>query len=332
MTRYATFAGVGSYLPERLVPNDWFESRVDTSDAWIRDRTGIEARHFVAEGETTSDLATEAARRALASAAIPAEQLDLIVCATVTGDTNFPSTAIWIQRKLGVSCPAYDVNAACSGYSYAASTGTAFVTSGMADTVLVIGAESFSRIIDFTDRGTCILFGDGAGATVLTAADAPGVEGSILGADASAAEILWMPVGGTREPTTHESLDAGAQYVRMPNGREVFKRAVTEMSAACRELLDKSGYAVDEVDVLIPHQANARIMSAVVDRLKIDPAKAIVDVAEVGNTSAASIPIALDRAWRRGAIHTGDLVLLTSFGAGLTWGATLVRWTMPEAS
>ena len=329
MTRSATIAGVGSALPPRLVPNSWFETIVDTNDGWIRDRTGIEARHFADDGTNTSDLATEASRSALAAARIPAEQLDMLICATVTGDTIFPATAVWIQRKLGISCPAYDLNAACSGFSYGLTQATAFIESGMADAVIVIGAEIFSRIVDFTDRGTCILFGDGAGAAVMTASDVPGVEGSVLGADGRAAEILWMPAGGTRRPSTHETLDAGDQFVHMPNGREVFKRAVTEMAAACRELLEKSGYTIDDVDVLIPHQANARIMSAVVDRLGVDPAKAIVDVAEIGNTSAASIPIALDRAWRAGTIRQGDLVLFTSFGAGLTWGASLVRWTMP---
>ncbi len=332
MTRYATIAGVGSSLPPRLVPNSWFETIVDTNDQWIRDRTGIEARHFADPDVMTSDLGVEAAQAALDAAGVPAEQLDMIICATISGDTTFPSTAVWMQRKLGLSCPSFDVNAACAGFSYGLSAATAFVDSGMADTILVVGAEVFSRIIDYTDRGTCILFGDGAGAAVVRAGDAPGIEGAVLGADGGAAEILWMPAGGTRTPASHDTVEANDHTVRMPNGREVFKRAVTEMAAACRELLDKSDYTIDDVDVLIPHQANARIMSAVVDRLGLDPAKAVVDVAEVGNTSAASIPIALDRAWRAGRIHQGDLVLFTSFGAGLTWGATLVRWTMQEPS
>jgi 3-oxoacyl-[acyl-carrier-protein] synthase-3 len=330
VTRHATISGVGSYLPPRLVPNSWFENLVDTNDAWIRDRTGIAARHFADEGVDTSDLAVEASRSALEAAGADPQQLDMIVCATISGDTVFPATAVWVQDKLGVSCPAYDLNAACAGFSYGLSSATAFVGAGMADTVLVIGAEIFSRIIDFTDRGTCILFGDGAGAAVVQRSEAPGVEGSVLGADGGAAEILWMPAGGTRTPPSHQTVDAREHYVQMPNGREVFKRAVTEMASACRELLEKSGYTVDDVDVVIPHQANARIMSAVTDRLGVDPAKAIVDVEEVGNTSAASIPIALDRAWRAGGIRQGDLVLFTSFGAGLTWSATLVRWTMPE--
>ena len=330
VTRYAAITGVGSFLPPRRVPNTWFESFVETNDEWIRDRTGIEARHFAEDDVMTSDLAVRAAQQALDAAAVPPEQLDMIVCASITGDTVFPATAVWMQQKMGLSCPAFDVNAACAGFSYGLSTASAFVASGMADTVLLVGAEIFSRILDYTDRGTCVLFGDGAGATVVQASEVPGIEGAVLGADGTAAEILWMPAGGTRSPATHETVDAGEHRLRMPNGREVFKRAVTEMAASCRELLEKSGYTVDDVDLLIPHQANARIMSAVVDRLGIDPKKAIVDVADVGNTSAASIPIALDRAWRGGQVHPGDLVMLTSFGAGLTWGATLVRWTMAE--
>ncbi len=329
MTRHATIAGVGSSLPPRLVPNTWFESFVETNDEWIRERTGIEGRHFAEPDVQTSDLSVEAARAALESAGIEPGQLDMIVVATITGDTVFPATAVWVQQKLGVGCPAFDINAACAGFSYGLSAATAFITAGMADTILLIGAEIFSRILDYSDRGTCILFGDGAGAAVVTASESAGVEGSILGADGNAAEILWMPAGGTRTPASAETVAARDHTVRMPNGREVFKRAVTEMAASCRELLEKSGHTIDDVDVLIPHQANARIMSAVVDRLGIDPAKAIVDVADVGNTSAASIPVALDRAWRAGTIDQGDLVLFTSFGAGLTWGATLVRWTMP---
>ncbi len=330
MTRNATITGVGSALPPRVVPNDWFEDIIDTSDQWIRDRTGIEARHFADEGTVTSDLAVEAGRAALESAGVRPQQVDMIVVATTTGDMPFPSTAVWMQRKLGVSCPAFDVQAACAGFSYGLSTATAFVTAGMAETVLLVGAEVFSRILNFTDRGTCILFGDGAGAAVIQAAAQPGIIGTTLGADGSAAQILLVPGGGSSEPASHQTVDARRHTVAMPNGREVFKRAVTEMAAACRELLEKSGFTADDVDLLIPHQANARIMTAVAERLGVPAERAVIDVAEVGNTSAASIPIALDRAWRAGRIHEGDLVLFTSFGAGLTWGATLVRWTMAE--
>jgi 3-oxoacyl-[acyl-carrier-protein] synthase III len=329
VTRHATISGVGSSLPPRLVPNAWFESRIETSDEWIRDRTGIEARHFVEKGVVTSDLALEASTIALETAGIPPEQVGAIICASVTGDTPFPATAVWVQRKLGVRCPAFDVNAACAGFSYGLATATAFVESGVADTVLLIGAEVFSRILDFTDRQTCVLFGDGAGAAVIRASDRPGIEGTVLGADGTAAEILLMPGGGSREPATVETVRAERHRIQMPNGREVFKRAVTEMSAACREVLEKNGHAPDDVDLLIPHQANARIMKAVADRLGIPQERAVLDVAEVGNTSAASIPIALDRAYRAGRMRDGDLVLFTSFGAGLTWGATVMRWTMP---
>lgn len=327
--RHTTIAGVGSHLPERVVPNAWFEGLVETSDEWIRERTGIAQRRFASDGETTSDLAVVAARRALEDAGIAPEHVDLIVCATLTSDTPIPATAVWVQRKLGLSCPAFDVNAACAGFSYAMSTGAAFIGSGAAETVLVIGAEVLSRVLDFSDRTTCVLFGDGAGAVVLRPSDAPGVIGSVLGADGKAAEILIIPAGGSARPASPETVAARDHAIRMPAGREVFKRAVVEMASACRELLDKAGYTPADVDLLIPHQANARIMVAVAERLGIAPDRALVDVAEVGNTSAASIPIALDRAVRAGRLRPGDLVLLTSFGAGLAWGAALIRWTHP---
>ena len=330
MTRSATITGVGSTLPPRLVPNTWFEDKIDTNDEWIRERTGIEARHFVEEGVDTSDLVVEAAQAAMTTAAITPDQLDLIVVASVTGDTPFPATAVWAQEKLDVRVPAFDVNAACAGFSYGLASATAFVQAGMADTVLLAGAEIFSRILDFTDRTTSILFGDGAGAVIVQASDRPGIEGTVLGADGSAANILQMPAGGTRVPASHATVDARDHSIRMPKGREVFKRAVTEMAAACREILEKSEHTPADVDVLIPHQANARILVAVAERLGVPAERSILDVAEVGNTSAASIPIALARAWNAGRIKEGDLVLLTSFGAGLTWGATLVRWTMQE--
>jgi len=324
-------AGLGSVLPERVVSNEWFESFIDTSDEWIRERTGIRERRFAPDGQTTSDLATEATRRALQTAGIAPEQVDLLVCASLTGDTPIPSTAVWMQRKLEISAPAFDVNAACAGFSYAMSAATAFIESGQAETVVVAGAEILSRVMNFQDRSTCVLFGDGAGAVVLRRSEEPGVLGSVLGADGRAAEILIIPGGGSAQPPTHESLEAKGYTIHMPNGREVFKRAVVEMANACRQLLEKSGFGPEDVDLLIPHQANARIMVAVAERLKIPQERAVVDVESVGNTSAASIPIALDRAWRAGRVRTGDLVLLTSFGAGLAWGANLVRWTGPDA-
>jgi 3-oxoacyl-[acyl-carrier-protein] synthase III len=329
--RHATVAGLGSVLPERIVPNAEFERYVDTTDEWIRERTGIRERHFAADGETTSDLALQAGRIALEAANVAPEQIDLIVCATLSPDTPIPSTAVWVQRKLGISAPGFDVNAACAGFSYAMSTATAFIESGQAETILLLGAEVLSRVMDLSDRGVCILFGDGAGALVMRRSEEPGVLGSVLGADGTAAEILIIPAGGTARPASHETVDARDHSIRMPNGREVFKRAVVEMAAACRQLLEKSGFTADDVDLLIPHQANARIMIAVAERLGVPMERAVVDVESVGNTSAASIPIALDRAWRAGRVHRGDLVLLTSFGAGLAWGANLLRWNGPDA-
>jgi 3-oxoacyl-[acyl-carrier-protein] synthase-3 len=254
------------------------------------------------------------------------------VCATLTADNPIPAAAVRVQQKLGISCPAFDVNAACAGFSYGLSAGAAFIESGAAETVLVIGAEILSRVLDMTDRGTCILFGDGAGAVILRPSDQPGVIGNVLGADGNAADILLIPAGGSARPASTETVEEREHAIRMPSGREVFKRAVVEMANACRELLEKSGFTPDDVDVLIPHQANARIMIAVAERLGIDLDRAVVDVESIGNTSAASIPIALDRAWRSGRIRQGDLVLLTSFGAGLAWGANLLRWTIQVPS
>lgn len=327
--RHATIVGTGSVLPERVVPNTFFESILDTSDEWIRQRTGIRERHFAAEGETTSDLATEATKTALAAAGIAPQQVDMIICATLTPDTPIPAAAVRVQANLGVSCPAYDLNAACAGFSYGMSTATAFIESGAADTVVVIGAEILSRVMDFTDRTTCVLFGDGAGAAVLRPSEAPGILGSVLGADGTTADTLYIPAGGSAMPASAETVAARDHSIRMPAGREVFKRAVVEMASACRELLEKSGHSPDDVDLLIPHQANSRIMIAVAERLGIDAERSVIDVETVGNTSAASIPIALDRAWRAGRVKPGGLILLTSFGAGLAWGANLLCWTIP---
>jgi len=325
-----SITGIGAQVPEKVLTNDDLSKMMDTNDEWIRERTGIRERHFAADEQTTSDLALQASRIALEAANVSPEQIDLIVCATLSPDTPIPSTAVWVQRKLEISAPGFDVNAACAGFSYAMSTATAFIESGHAETILVLGAEVLSRTIDLYDRSVCILFGDGAGALVLRRSEEPGVLGSVLGADGTAAEILLIPAGGTARPASHETVDARDHSIRMPNGREVFKRAVVEMSAACRQLLEKSGFTADDVDLLIPHQANARIMVAVADRLGVPMERAVVDVESVGNTSAASIPIALDRAWRAGRVHRGDLVLMTSFGAGLAWGANLLRWNGPE--
>lgn len=328
--RKAQIAGLGSALPSRRVPNSYFETLVDTNDQWIRDRTGIAARYFAEEGTNTSDLSAEAARNALDSAGLSAESIDLIIVSTLTPDRPLPATAVLVQQKLGVSCPAFDLNAACSGFSYGLSVGTAMIESGASDTVMVIGAEILSRFLNMNDRSTCILFGDGAGAAVLRPAEEAGIIGSVLAADGRGAELLTIPAGGSERPASGESLADGGHLISMSSGQEVYKRAVRGMTDACREILASSGYTADDVALLVPHQANARIMATVADKLGIPPERSAMDVEEVGNTSAASIPIALDHAWRAGRVKPGDLVLLTSFGAGLAWGANLVRWTAPN--
>jgi len=328
--RNAQIAGVGSALPANRVANSYFEDIVDTNDEWIRDRTGIAARHFAEDGVNTSDLSADAARAALGSAGIAAEQVDMIIVSTLTPDRPLPATAVLVQQKLGVSCPAFDINAACSGFSYGLAVGASMIESGAADTVVVIGGEVLSRFLNMNDRSTCILFGDGAGAVVLTPSDEPGVIGSVLAADGKGAGLLTIPAGGSDMPASAQTLADGSHLIQMSSGQEVYKRAVNGMTDACREILEQSGYAADDVALLVPHQANARIMGTVADRLGIPPERCALYVEEVGNTSAASIPIAMDNAWRAGRIASGDLVLLTSFGAGIAWGANLVRWTIPS--
>ena len=325
--RFTAFTGMGSALPERVVPNSLFERTLDTSDAWIRDRTGIGARRFVADGENTSDLVVRAARIAMGAARIAPEQIDVLVVGTFTPDRPMPSTAVIAQAKLGMSCPAFDVNAACAGFSYGVSVGSGLIASGTAEHVLVVGADVLSRKLNLSDRSTAVLFGDGAGAAVLSVADEPGIMASSLAADGTQADVLTVPAGGVDRPVTPEAVERGEDKIVMTSGREVFRRAVLAMTNACRELLDKAGVRPDDLALVIPHQANARIISAVAERLGVGPERAVLDIEEVGNTSAASIPIALDRAWRAGRLAPGDLVLMVSFGAGLAWGAHLLRWT-----
>ncbi len=324
--RFAAIAGTGSALPERVVPNSVFESLVDTSDEWIVERTGIRERRFASEGETTSSLATAAGRSALQAAGMAPEQLDLIIVATITPDRPLPSVAVMVQDALGVTCPAFDINAACAGFSYGTTLARAMIESGGAETVLLVGAETLSRRMNMADRSTCVLFGDGAGGAVFVPASEPGVVDANVAADGRAAGLLTIPGGGTAPPITEDGEPAIDKIV-MGSGKDVYRRAVVGMTDACRSLLDKSGVAADDVRWLIPHQANARIMKTVADRLGFGPDRVISDVDRIGNTSAASIPIALDEAWRDGRIQPGDLVLMTSFGAGLAWGASLVRWT-----
>lgn len=317
---YARIVGTGSYLPEKVLTNQDLERIVDTSDEWIRTRTGIRSRHVVAEGQLASDLALTAAQRALAAAGVPASEIDLIIVATTTPDMIFPSTACILQAKLGVAgCPAFDVQAVCSGFVYALATANLFIQSGQAKRALIVGAEVYSRILDWTDRGTCVLFGDGAGAVVLAASEAPGILATKLHADGSHRDHLSVPgsvCGGKVW---------GTPYVRMEGGA-VFKFAVRVFEEVAHEVLAEAGLTVADIDWFVPHQANIRIMEATARKLHLPMEKVIVTVDHHGNTSAASIPLALDEAARDGRIRQGQTVLLEGVGGGFTWGGALLRW------
>lgn len=327
MKRFAHITGVGSFLPESVLNNADLERMVETSDEWIVTRTGIRERRVAAPEHATSDLAAIAVSRALDSAGLPASAVDMLVVGTSTPDHVFPSTACLVQAKLGLTCSAFDVNAACSGFIYALQTGASAIESGRANTVVVVGADALTRFVDFTDRATCVLFGDGAGAVVLQATEEPGVLSIVLGSDGSGADLLKVPAGGSAVPVTHEVIDARQQFVQM-NGAEVFKFAVRVIPKATREALAASGYDTQDLSWLIPHQANQRILNTVEERLGMPHDRVFSNVAKTGNTSAASIPLAMDDLYTSGRLAPGDLIALVGFGAGLTWGAAIVRWTM----
>ncbi|ROR32634.1 beta-ketoacyl-ACP synthase III [Inmirania thermothiophila] len=320
---YARIAGTGGYLPEKVLTNADLERMVDTSDEWIRTRTGIRKRHIAADGETTADLAEQAARRALEAAALDPRGLDLIVLATTTPDRVFPSTACQLQRRLGAAgCPAFDVQAVCTGFVYALAVAEKFVRTGSARNALVVGAETFSRILDWHDRSTCVLFGDGAGAVVLVADSAPGILSTHLHADGRYEELLWVPAGVS---TNYAAVREGRAYVEM-RGRDVFKVAVRTLGRIVDETLEANGLTKADVDWLIPHQANHRIIEATARKLDLPMERVVVTVDEHANTSAASVPLALDVAVRDGRIRRGDLLLMEAFGGGFTWGSALVRY------
>jgi len=327
MTRHATIIGTGSYLPERVMTNADLETLVDTSDEWIFSRSGISERRIVAEGETTSDLAARAARAAMECAGVSGDEIDLLLLGTTSPDYIMPSTACMTQAKLGLTCPAVDLMAACTSFIYALQAGAAAIESGRANTVLVIGAEALTRLVDFTDRTTCVLFGDGAGAVVLGVSEEPGVESVVLGADGSGAEQLIIPAGGAANPATVEAVESHDTYVKM-NGAEVFKFAVRVIPRATSEALEQAGHTLDDLTWLVPHQANKRIIQTIEERLGIDDDRVYCNVSLNGNTSSASIPLALDDLYTSGRLAPGDLLALVGFGAGLTWGAAVVRWTM----
>ena len=315
---YSRIAGTGSYLPPRVMTNAEFAARLDTSDAWIRERTGIVQRHIAEKSQASSDLALEASRRAIDAAGLKPNDIDLIIVATSTPDYIFPSTACLLQAKLGVKgCPAFDVQAVCSGFVYALATADSFIKNKMAKTALVVGAEVFSRILDWNDRGTCVLFGDGAGAVVLCSSEKPGIHASVLHADGSQVDLLSVPgnvCGGAI---------VGSPFLQM-NGQGVFKFAVRVLEEAARETVAAAGMQMSDVDWLIPHQANVRILEATARRLGLPPEKLVVTVDHHGNTSAASIPLALDEFVRAGRIRPGQRVLMEGVGGGFTWGASLV--------
>ncbi len=325
--RTVSITGVGSCVPERILSNGDLERMVETSDEWITTRTGIRERRIAADGQATSDLATEAARRALADAGVRPEDVDLIIVATVTPDMPFPSTACLVQHRLGATrAAAFDIEAACSGFVYALDIASHFVASHTYNTVLVIGAEKMSSVVDWTDRNTCVLFGDGAGAAVLqNRPSAHGLLTTCLGSDGGKASLLELPAGGSACPPTAETVAARRHFLRM-DGKETFKNAVTAMVTAANQALERCGLGIGDIRCVIPHQANQRILSAVAERLGARPDQVFSNVEKYGNTSAASVGIALDEAVKSGRIRRGDLVLMVVFGAGLTWGAAVIEW------
>ena len=325
--RSCSILSVGAYVPERVLTNADLEKMVDTSDEWITSRTGIKSRRIAAETEYTSDLATKAAQRAMDRAGIKAEEIDLIIVATITPDMSFPATACLVQHKLGAKkAAAFDVEAACSGFIYAMEIGQQFIMSRTYNTVLVIGAEKLSTIVDWKDRNTCVLFGDGAGAAILqNRPNAHGLLTACMGAEGDKAELLCMPGGGSRCPASIKSVSSGLHFLRM-DGKETFKSAVTAMYTAGREALRRCELDISQIKRVIPHQANRRIIDAVGERLGATPEQVFVNVDKYGNTSAASVAIALDEAVETGHIERGDLILLVVFGAGLTWAAAVIEW------
>ena len=316
--------GVGAHLPKRIVTNDELAKTLDTSDAWIQERSGIRQRHIADDSEKTSDLGAAAAKQALIRAGIDPVEIDLVICATATPDRTFPATAVKIQSMLGVTKgAAFDVQAVCSGFIYALTIADNFIKAGQSNRALVIGAETFSRILDWQDRGTCVLFGDGAGAVVLEAhqqhgtRDDRGIISTLIRSDGRYEDLLYVDGGPGSTKTTG--------YLRM-NGREVFRHAVQKISGVIEETLVETGYAADEIDLFIPHQANKRILDGIAKKLNVAPEKIIMTLDKHGNTSAASIPLALNHAFEEHRIKEGSLILMEAMGGGFTWGAVLARW------
>jgi 3-oxoacyl-[acyl-carrier-protein] synthase-3 len=323
----ASIIGTGSYVPDKVLSNADLERLVETNDEWIVTRTGIRERRIAAPEQTTSDLAAEAAKAALLNAGVTAEELDMIIVATVTPDMFFPSTACFVQTKIGAkNAVCFDVSAACSGFLFALETARQFIASGARKTILVIGAEKLSTIVDWSDRNTCVLFGDGAGAAILR--HKPGARGMIhthMGSDGRQSEILYIPGGACRTPVTAENAALRLNTIKM-NGKETYKQAVTAMMDAGNRVLEAGGIRADELACIIPHQANARIIEAIADRMRLPLDRFLINLDRFGNTSAAAVAIALDEAHRTGRMKEGDYILLVVFGGGLTWAGSLIQW------
>ncbi|MNO38088.1 3-oxoacyl-[acyl-carrier-protein] synthase 3 [compost metagenome] len=319
--------GTGKYVPEKILTNSDLEKIVETNDEWIVSRTGIRERHIAAPHEATSDLAYEAALKALDSAGMKAEDLDLIIIATVTPDSAFPSTACILQDKLGAKgAAAFDLSAACSGFVYSLATAVGFIQNGMYNNALIIGADTLSRITDYTDRNTCVLFGDGAGAVIIgEVPEGRGFQSFDLGAEGSGGNLLKLEAGGSRLPASQQTVEDKKHFIYM-NGREVFKFAVRVMGTATERVLTKAGLGKEDIDLFVPHQANIRIIQSAMQRLELPPEKCVINVDKYANTSAASIPLALVEAAEEGRMKEGDTVLMVGFGGGLTWGASVLIW------
>ncbi|MCF6298847.1 MAG: ketoacyl-ACP synthase III [Thiomicrorhabdus sp.] len=320
---YSRIAGTGGYLPKKILTNADLEKMVDTSDTWIRERTGIEQRHIAAEGQTTCDLAEQATLKALDAAGIDASAIDLIIVATTTPDKTFPSTACLLQQRLAIhGCPAFDIQAVCSGFVYALSVADQFIKTGMAKCALVVGAETLSRITNWTDRNTCVLFGDGAGAVLLQASEKAGILSTHIHADGQYEDLLHVPSGISKLPLT----DSVEERTMNMKGNEVFKMAINTLSRIAKETLDANGLTTGDIDWLVPHQANLRIINGTAKKLKLSADQAVITVHKHANTSSASVPLALDEAIRDGRIQRGHVLLLEAFGGGFTWGSALIRY------
>ncbi len=325
--RTVSILGTGSYIPEKVITNADLAKIVDTTDEWIVTRTGMKERHQARPDEAASDMGAAAARKAMEAAGVTADQIGMIICASITPDMPFPSTACYVQRNIGAfNAFCMDITAACSGFIYSLELARNAIAAGQVDTALIIGTEKLTGVVDWQDRQTCVLFGDAAGAAVLGARGAPhGIRATALGSDGRLAELLMLPGGGSRHPTSPETIAQRLHYMKM-SGRDVFKHAVTRMIEACQKAIAKAGLTVNDVDLVIPHQANLRIIEAIGHRLGVPNDRYFINLEKYGNISAASIPVALDEAVRAGRVKQGDTIVLVAFGGGFTWGSAVLDW------